>query len=626
MINRVCIALGGACVLFAAVLGAFGLIDPLIELWLPMASLLLVGTVLLVVALPRVLRSIHAFELAMEGANDGLFQWNPETKELIVGRRLLGILGYEQGFITDTHVWLDMVHPEDRGNYNAAVAAHLKGLTDHFYCEYRVRRRDGTYRWIAARGVAVRNRKGRATLMAGSVTDITDRIQHENRIRELALSDQLTGLPNRRALMERLPAALAEAGRSGTGVALLFIDLDRFKHVNDSCGHVLGDFLLVEITRRLPAGLRAYDSLVRQGGDELIVMLTGLTDPNEAENVARRLLELISRPVMLDDTEVRVTASIGIAMYPRDAGGADDLLRAADMAMYAAKATGGNEVSFFETRMQEQVGARVTLESRLRVAIENGDMELHFQPQKRFSDGVLCGAEALVRWRDGDRMIPPDQFIPLAEETGLIDPLGLWVVHAAVDHLARWSDRLPDPFRLSINLSPREFLKRSVELDVLAAIARAGVSADRLCLEVTESVLLHPEGDAIRALGLLREAGFQIALDDFGTGYASLSYLQLLDLDCIKIDKSFIANLDLAPTARGARSGAAIVSAMVALGHRLGYEVVAEGVEAADQYEWLRKLGCDVCQGYFFAPPLTGERFGERFLPVTQQPERMVVR
>lgn len=605
----------GVCLLLAVTVG-LAVAEPRAgsgALWLLVPVLIAVAVLIAVPSFAGLWGAVRAHELAMVGAHDGLFEWNPVTKRLKVAPRLLNILGYTDDFLPDTHAWLGIVHPDDRAGYNRAVAAHLKGLTGHFYCEYRVRASNGEYRWLAARGIAVRNRKGRATLMVGSVTDITERIAREQRIREMALTDQLTGLPNRRSLLDRIPAVLAEAQRAGSMVAILFIDLDRFKNVNDSRGHAIGDDLLVALANRLAGVLRPYDSLVRQGGDELIALLPGLGDAPEAEAVARRLIEAVAEPVHLEDAEIRLTASIGVALFPRDGDDADALLRAADMAMYAAKAEGGNDLRFFEPRMMERVTARASMEQRLRIAIENGDLTLHFQPQIRFADDALIGAEALVRWRDGERMVPPDEFIGLAEETGLIDPLGRWVMESAVAQVRRWGVRYPAPLRVSINLSPRQFLKRPIDVDLLSVLLRAEAPAQRIELEITESVFLTPGNRAVKILNSLREAGCRIALDDFGTGYSSLSYLQLLQLDCLKIDKSFIHNLELAPGGAGVRNGAAIVSAMIALGHRLGYEVVAEGVETADQHLWLKALGCNTYQGYYFSRPLAVEDF-ERIL------------
>lgn len=568
------------------------------------------GLSLLLVASMR--RRLRVQALLMSGAHDGAFDWDPVSKRLRVGKRLLAILGYSDNFLRDTHGWLEIVHPDDRGRYNQAVAAHLKGLTGHFYCEYRVRANTGEYRWLAARGVALRNGKGIATQMAGSVSDITDRIEREQQIRNLAMNDQLTALPNRPSLIERLPQAIAEAERNAQEMAVLFIDLDRFKNVNDTSGHLFGDALLVALSRRLSVAMRSRDLLLRQGGDELVAVLLE-TGREEATEVARRLLELIAEPVRVGGSEIRITASIGVAMYPADGRDADALLRSADIAMYAAKADGGNEIRFFEHAMHERVNARATMENRLRGAIEHGELMLHFQPQFRLSDNVLVGAEALVRWRDGASLVSPEVFIPIAEETGLIIPLGRWVINAAVAQFAEWLTMPGAPQRLSINLSPRQFQRHAVERDVLEALARHGVRAELIELEVTESVFLGPADEALRALHALREAGCRIALDDFGTGYSSLSYLQLLELDSLKIDKSFIANLSHGG-ANENRSGTAIVAAIIALGHRLGYEVIAEGVESQPQLDWLCSVGCESAQGYYFSRPLEAGAFAQRFM------------
>lgn len=580
--------------------------------------LLVLSLVLAYGPVTRISRRLRAHSLVLEGAHDGAFEWNPVSKELKVGHRLLAILGYSRDFLDDTHVWLDIVHPDDRAKYNHAVSQHLKGLSDFFYCEYRVRSANGEYRWLAARGKAVRNRSGVATLMAGSVSDITERIQREEQIRALARQDQLTGLPNRRALLEVLPEALDKASRQGGLVGLLFMDVDRFKLINDSRGHAFGDALLVELTRRLPKGLGPDDVLVRQGGDEFVAVLQGVADIRQIEAHAQRMLATIDRPLVVDGVVERVHASIGIACYPADAKDADELLRCADIALYAAKDAGGNGVRLFERRMRTRIDERAGLEGRLRKAIENGDLELHFQPKQRLRDGVITGAEALVRWRDGDTMIRPDVFIPVAEDSGLIEPLGLWVMDAAVRQMKLWLEAVGDDFRLAINLSNRQFLRRNVDHDFEVIANAHGVAVSRFEFEVTESLLLNPDGQALRALARLRELGGRIALDDFGTGYSSLSYLQLLDFDVLKIDKSFVATLDPSDRRQSARNASAIVDTIIILGRQLDYEIIAEGVETREQYEWLKAFGCDVAQGYYIAPPLAAEAFKARFLGPAQ--------
>ena len=563
-------------------------------------------------------RAARAYELAMEGAHDGMWTWNPLSKELTAGQRLHAILGYGENFLMDTHAWLTLVHPEDTARYNRAVSEHLKGLTPHFYCEYRVRAKSGEYRWIASRGIAVRDARGVATLMAGSVTDITERKLHEERMRYLAHHDQLTGLPNRLLLADRLPQALTRAKRQQTRAAVLFVDLDRFKNINDSLGHNQGDRLLQSVARRLQECLRQSDTIVRQGGDEFIVILEDLQLPEQAGQIGAKLLETLSSPYREDGYDFFLTASIGIALYPDDGDDADTLLRNADTAMYEGKSAGGNTVRFYTGRMNERLQSRVSLENGLRRALERNELQLHYQPQIDLASGRLLGAEALLRWNDGGRLIPPDQFIPVAEETGLIVPIGLWVLDTAIARAAAWrrhwqlrEGMAATPPRIAINLSARQFWGGGIAEHVLLRLEREGLPPSTIELEVTESVLLRQEADSLEELRRLREAGVGLALDDFGTGYSSLSYLRLLPIDTLKIDKSFIFPLDEDQDGEAT----AIVRAILAMAHTLGHKVVAEGVERQTQLELLRAMGCDSFQGYLESRPLPPEAFLQRYCP-----------
>lgn len=569
---------------------------------------------------PRITRSLRVLELAMAGSHDGMFEWDPLTKRLSVGRRLLEILGYSEDFLPTSDAWMAIVHPDDRSTFNQAVTAHLKGVTDHFYCEYRVQAQNGEYRWLAARGLVAESRRKTARLMAGSVTDVTERRQREQHMRELALTDQLTGLPNRRSLLERLPAVLAEATRKKTMVGLLFVDLDRFKNVNDTLGHWAGDELLQILSQRMPAALRAYDFLARQGGDELIVILNGLTSATEAEGVAERLLACVAEPVTLREHTIEIKTSVGMALFPADGPDADTLLRHADMAMYDAKNRGGHQWRRYSLNLDDSMRHRVTLENRLRAAMDTSALQLHYQPQFDTASQRLVGAEALLRWNDGGQMVRPDLFIPVAEESGLIVPLGKWIMHQALQQLKQWEHRLPNGFRLGVNLSPRQFRASAVDSDWLAAIGHWGIDGSSLAVEVTESVLLDPDGTAISALQRLREAGMEVALDDFGTGYSSLSYLRMLEFDVLKIDKSFVANLGAPGTQEQTTRNTAVVDATLAMAHKLGYRVVAEGVETPDQFEWLRAQGCDVVQGFLLGRPVGPEEFDTKFLSSPHSP------
>lgn len=562
---------------------------------------------------PRITRSLRILELAMAGSHDGMFEWDPLTKRLSVGRRLLEILGYSEDFLPTSDAWMAIVHPDDRSTFNQAVTAHLKGITDHFYCEYRVRAHNGEYRWLAARGLVAESKRKMPRLMAGSVTDVTERRQREQSMHELALTDQLTGLPNRRSLLERLPAVLAEATRKKTMVGLLFVDLDRFKNVNDTLGHWAGDELLQTLSQRMPSALRAYDFLARQGGDELIVLLNGLANASEAESVAERLLACVAEPVTLREHIIEIKTSVGMALFPADGQDADTLLRHADMAMYDAKSRGGHQWRRYSMDLDDRMRRRVTLENRLRAAMDTNALQLHYQPQFDAVTQRLVGAEALLRWNDGGQMVRPDLFIPVAEESGLIAPLGKWIMHQALQQLKQWESQLPNGFRLGVNLSPRQFRASAVDSDWLTAMERWGIDGRSLAVEVTESVLLDPDGTAISALQRLREAGIEVALDDFGTGYSSLSYLRMLEFDVLKIDKSFVANLGAMGTKEQTARNTAVVDATLAMAHKLGYRVVAEGVETPAQLEWLRAQGCDVLQGFLLGRPVGPEEFEARF-------------
>lgn len=561
----------------------------------------------------RLRRITRAHALAMVGTNDGMWEWDPITKELKVGRRLLNILGYDDNFLGDTHQWLQLVHPDDRAGYNEAVAAHLKGETPHFYHEYRVRAQDGAYRWLAARGVAQRDGRGVARLMAGSITDITERRADEARIRYLAHHDALTGLPNRVQLMEQVPRLIARAAGQGEMLGILFVDLDRFKTINDAMGHSVGDILLRKVAGRIAETLRPLDQVYRQGGDEFIVVLPEINGSGDAGHVAERILEAITRPMGETSLELHTAATIGIALFPADGEDADTLLRNADTAMYAAKARGGASCHFFSEQMNARLQRRVALEAALRNALASGELALHYQPQMAVDSGRLVGAEALLRWSHEGRLVPPDHFIPVAEETGLIHSIGEWVLDMAIAQAARWRAHCGTAPRIAINLSPRQFLHSGLSRGIIQRLTNHGLPADCIELEVTESVLIQPEGPAIGELRSLRQHGLHLALDDFGTGYSSLSYLRNLPVNRLKIDKSFIFPL----TGQGGEDpddAAAIVRAIIAMAQSLSLSVVAEGVETVEHLRTLQSMGCDLYQGYLCSPALPPDEFAARFL------------
>lgn len=553
----------------------------------------------------------RAYDMAMLAAHDGFWEWDPTTKALHVGTRLLEILGYREDFLPDTHAWLKLVHPDDIGTYNRAVAAHLKGESEYFYCEYRVLASDGRYRWIASRGLAVRDAAGWAYQMVGSVTDITDRRMHQEELEFLAQHDSLTGLPNRLMFAEKLQLAIEAAREQNHRLAVLFIDLDRFKNINDTLGHRAGDQLLQLVTQRLTNGLPQGCSLFRQGGDEFIVLLNPANDANTAFLTAMLLKEQIATPISGGENDFFTTASIGISLFPEDAADGETLLRHADTAMYEAKAAGGNTIRSHTPLMNERITLRMSLETQLRHALGENRLELFFQPQMDCSTGRLTGAEALIRWRDGERYIPPDQFIPVAEDSGLIIQIGEWVIEQAITQVNQWRNEGLCVPPVAINLSPRQFWRSSVSDFMLEKLKIAGLPTSALKAEVTESVLLDAENISIDELQHLHSAGVMIALDDFGTGYSSLSYLQRLPIGTLKIDKSFINNLVLDDGAPGSEP---MVRAIIAMAKSLSLEVIAEGVETQLQHRELERLGCDVIQGYLISRPLPPREFAEKFL------------
>ncbi|WP_412480225.1 putative bifunctional diguanylate cyclase/phosphodiesterase [Azonexus sp. IMCC34839] len=585
-----------------------------------LATSIIASLWLLIVEWQTLRRTARAYELAMQAAHDGFWEWDPQSKRLQVGKRLLEILGYHEDFLTSTHDWLNIVHPEDRAKYNHAVAEHLKGKTQFFYCEYRVRANDGGFRWIGSRGIAVCDRHGKAYQMVGSVTDITERRRYQDNLEFLASHDSLTGLPNRHDLARALTQSVASAQNNKTLLGLFFVDLDRFKDINDTLGHRAGDLLLQGVAQRLGQLFGTNSRIFRHGGDEFIILLPECQDISSALAFGEAVREAIASPFSGHDSDFFTSASIGLSLYPLDSSDADTLLRNGDTAMYAAKGAGGNALRQYKPEMNERLQHRVSLESGLRQAIARNELELYFQPKIQIPDCRICGAEALLRWHHQGRMIPPDQFIPVAEDTGMILEIGDWLTKRCFEHILEWQARGATVPPIAINLSPRQFWRRQPAQEILSQLAASGLPSSALQVEVTESLMLHADSGATEELLRLREAGLDIALDDFGTGYSSLSYLQRLPITALKIDRAFIkelANLDNNPSiANGAsqQRATALVGAIIAMAHSLSLEVVAEGVETDEQLQCLKELGCDIAQGYLFSKPLPADEFFSSWL------------
>ncbi|QEY65453.1 EAL domain-containing protein [Metapseudomonas lalkuanensis] len=487
---------------------------------------------------------------------------------------------------------------------NAYTRAALKGDTPTF--DWLMRDVNGRVRPCEVRLVRLPG-EGRP-LIRLSITDISERQRYQREIERLAYSDELTGLPNRRLLLDRLQHAMAREQREGRYGALLFIDLDHFKTVNDSLGHPVGDALLREVTARLAGCLRNEDTLARLGGDEFVVLLEALADSPEqagklAAEVGDKLLQSLHGSYIIGEHELVVSASIGIALHPFIEQVAADVLKQADTAMYRAKQSGRNALHFFAPAMQAAIDQRLQLQSELRQAIDRGQLSLEFQPQLALADGRVLGAEALMRWHHPTRGdVPPAQFIPLAEETGLILELSDWMLERACACLANWQTDLPW-LVLAINVSPRELRKPGFVERIESALKRHGVPPGRLELEITEGSLLEEVEQCISAMQALKSLGVRFAIDDFGTGYSSLAYLKRLPLDRLKIDRSFVDGLAVDA------SDLALVETILAIGRNLGLECIAEGIESEEQLSMLRQRGCELGQGYFFSRPLDEEGF-----------------
>ncbi|HVK31232.1 MAG TPA: EAL domain-containing protein [Burkholderiaceae bacterium] len=446
------------------------------------------------------------------------------------------------------------------------------------------------------------------------VRDVAERADAQERLRQLANFDSLTGLPNRALFRDRLGQAMARAQRSSQAMALMFLDLDRFKVVNDDLGHEVGDRLLRHVSQALTKCLRAADSvgrdgepahtLSRLGGDEFTVIVENVGSPDDAAHIARRMLEALNEPFLVDEEEIVISASIGISMYPTDDVDLDTLIRHTDMAMYRSKSLGRGTYSFFSDDLTEAVTARVSLEGSLRRAIERQEFVLHFQPKSDLRTGQVTGVEALVRWhRPGHGMVPPDRFVGVLEDTGLILPVGAWVIRAACEQLAAWDRAGLPPIRLAVNLSARQFRHLYLASLVEDSLRQNEIDPQRLEIELTESLLMEDNESTRSMLDSFRRLGVRLAIDDFGTGHSSLSYIKRFSIDTLKIDRSFVHSLP------DNEEDAAICAAVIALGRSMRMCVVAEGVETPEQARLLRDLGCDEMQGYWLGRPMPGSEF-----------------
>jgi diguanylate cyclase (GGDEF)-like protein/PAS domain S-box-containing protein len=703
----------------------------LLFLSIGIAALTLVSTM---TTTSRQLRQSESrWKFALDGAGDGVWDWNPKTDRALFSQRWNEMLGYANGEFPETGAAVfKAIHPRDVKAVVYGVNKHIREGGDASYtAEFRMRTKDGGWKWIAARGkvisrdaegnpiriigthtditerklaeeqiriaasafesqqgmmvtdkesrilqvnraflemsgfsadevigqtprlfrsgrhdtafykemwetikrdgywhgeiwdkrkngeiypkwlsiTAVANTDGIITHYVGVHTDITERKNAEQKIESLAFFDKLTGLPNRTLLLDRLGQLIAVSKRNNLYSAILMIDLDHFKNLNDTLGHDKGDIFLAQVARRLENSTRAIDTVARLGGDEFIVILPELSPDKKraadiAEKVTEKILDALNQDYTLEAVSHHSSASIGVCLFGTDSITTEELMKQVDLAMYKSKSAGRNSISFYDPEMQSSVLKRAALENDLRNAIEQQQFALHYQPQVDIN-GKITGAEALIRWScPGRETITPGEFIPLAEETRLIIPIGEWVLETACDQLAAWAKRVEmSHLKIAINISPIQFAKVDFVGQVLSTVKHAGIEPGRLKLELTESHLLHNIEDIISKMQILGNAGIGFSLDDFGTGYSSLTYLKRLPLWQLKIDQSFVRDILIDP------NDAAIAKTIVALANSLGLGVIAEGVETDQQQAFLAKLGCNKYQGYLFSPPLPIDEF-----------------
>jgi diguanylate cyclase (GGDEF)-like protein/PAS domain S-box-containing protein len=531
------------------------------------------------------------FETAINNMSQGLCMFDADANLVVCNERYLEMYGLSRDLITPGMSLREILAlRRERGNFTVDAEAYIGDLRG------AITEGNGHTQLVQAgegRTISIVNRAMANGGWVATHEDITERTRAEEQIRHMARHDSLTGLPNRAAFREEMELALKRV-RRGDKLAVLCLDLDQFKNVNDTLGHLTGDKLLCAASSRLKDLIRDTDVIARLGGDEFAILLTGIEKPEHAGSLAQRIITAIKQPFDLDGHQVVVGTSVGIAVAPSDGGTTEQLLRNADMALYRAKSDGRSTFRYFEPEMDKQLQARRHLEMDLRNAIARGEFELYYQPQVDAVTEEITGCEALLRWNSPTRgMVPPGEFVPLAEEIGLIVPIGEWVLKQACIEAASW----PHGIRVAVNLSPAQFKGRSVVQSVIGALAVSGLEASRLELEITESVLMHDNEATLATLHQLRGFGIKISMDDFGTGYSSLSYLRSFPFDKIKIDRSFIQDLS--------RKGdcAAIVKAVAGLGKGLGIATTAEGVETLEQLRHVRAEGCTEVQGYLFSAP-----------------------
>ncbi len=558
------------------------------------------------------------WKLALDSIGDGVWDWHIQTGEEFISKRCKEIFGFEEHELPNRADALDgRTHLDDILQMQQDREDHFSGKTAVYRNEHRVMCKDSTWKWVLTRGVVIeRDDTGKPLRMIGTHSDITERKQAEALAWRQAHFDPLTNLPNRRMLRSRLEQAMAHSQTSGKQLAVVFVDLDHFKEVNDSLGHEAGDLLLVDAAQRIKKCLGGNDTVARMGGDEFTLVINRLTDRASLEAQLQRMLDKLSSAFAIRTEQVFVSASLGVAIFPDDATTVEDLFKHADQALYVAKDAGRNRYSFFTPALEETAQTRLRLAADLRHALAGNEFEVVYQPIVDLATGQVSKAEALLRWHHPQRgLVSPVEFIGIAESTGLILEIGEWVFQQSAAQVALWQRQFSPTFQISVNRSPVQFHHRGGAVSWAAQLHTMGLDGNSIAVEITEGVLLESGEAVAQSLADLRAGGCAISLDDFGTGFSSLTYLQRFAIDIIKIDQSFVRNLATRST------DLALCRAIIVMAHELGLKVVAEGVETEEQRDLLVEIGCDWGQGYWFAKPMGAHAF-ELFMARSAHPSK----
>ena len=546
--------------------------------------------------------SEERYVLATQATNDGIWDWDLTTNEIFYTSRWQNMLGLEaEDCYASPDEWLSRVNPEDQERLNEAIDAHLQGLTPTLECEYRIMHQDGGYRWMLCRGLALFDAQLKPYRMAGSQSDITLRKQLEEQLIHKAMHDELTGLPNRALFMDRLNIVLEQiqSHRDG-GAAVMFLDIDHFKIVNDSLGHAKGDALLVAFSQRLEKCLRPGDTVSRFGGDEFAILVDSIDSIDEVKKIGDRISLSLKKPFLLDGRELFANASIGVVFTDGGNQSAEDMLRDADIAMYHSKNNGRSRYEIFHPEMREHTLKRLQQEGEIRRALRNHEFVLHYQPVFMVESRQVVGFEALIRWQHPTRgLLAPIEFLEVAEQSGLIIQIGEWVLRTACIQAQTWNEARERPLQMAVNLSASQLNDKNLIALVKSVLEESGLAPHCLELELTETTALQNIEYTIKVLQTLRQMGVNIAVDDFGKGYSSLDYIKNLPSNTLKIDRLFISDL----SGFGSESESAIVLAMVTMAHQLHLKVTAEGVETEEQLRLLTQMNCDPIQGYYMSKP-----------------------